>query len=141
MADSERRANILLVAADWRSRALLLAELQEAGHSVVPLPSLEVALAALAAGRVCPAMVVLDVQGDPLADPRRIGQLLNFLEEDVPLLLIAGVYDVQALSSLRERVACWLSRPLRIGDVLAAVQRLLSSQGQDSQGDGGTQGG
>ncbi len=115
---------ILLVAADGRTRALLLAELQEAGYNVVALPSLEVALGALATGRVDPALVVLDVQGDPRADRRGIGQLLNFLEEDVPLVLVVGAYDAGALAPLRARVAAWLSRPLRVGDVVAAVRRI-----------------
>lgn len=120
-----RPEELLLVAADGRTRALLLAELQEAGYDVVALPSLEVALAALATGRVDPALVVLDVQGDPRADRRGIGQLLNFLEEDIPLVLVVGAYDVQALAPLRPRAAVWLSRPLRVGDVVAAVRRIL----------------
>ena len=120
-----RPEELLLVAADGRTRALLLAELQEAGYNVVALPSLEVALAALATGRVDPALVVLDVQGDPRADRRGIGQLLNFLEEDIPLVLVVGAYDVQALAPLRPRAAVWLSRPLRVGDVVAAVRRIL----------------
>ncbi len=115
---------LLLVAADGRTRALLLAELQEAGYNVVALPSLEVALGALATGRVDPALVVLDVQGDPRADRRGIGQLLNFLEEDVPLVLVVGAYDARALAPLRARIAAWLSRPLRVGDVVAAVRRI-----------------
>lgn len=114
---------LLLVAADGHARALLLAELQEAGYNVVALPSLEVALAALATGRVRPALVVLDTQGDPSADPRGIGQLLNFLEEDVPLVLVVGAYDARALAPLRARAA-WLSRPLRVGDVVAAVRQI-----------------
>ncbi|MFN3762273.1 MAG: hypothetical protein ACK4WK_03610 [Anaerolineae bacterium] len=115
---------LLLVSADGRTRALLLAELQEAGYNVVALPSLEVALGALATGRVDPALVVLDVQGDPRADRRGIGQLLNFLEEDVPLVLVVGAYDAPMLAPLRARVAAWLSRPLRVGDVVAAVRRI-----------------
>ncbi len=120
---------LLLVAADARARALLLAELQEAGYNVVALPSLDVALAALAAGRVYPALVVLDVQGDPRADLRGIGQLLNFLEEDVPLVLVVGVYDAGALAPLRARVAAWLSRPLRVEDIIAAIQHTLAGRG------------
>ncbi|MCX7855466.1 MAG: hypothetical protein N2556_05780 [Anaerolineae bacterium] len=119
-----RPEELLLVVADGRTRALLLAELQEAGYDVVALPSLEVALAALATGRVDPALVVLDVQGDPRADPRGIRQLLNFLEEDVPLVLVVGAYDAPALAPLRARVAVWLSRPLRVGDVVSAIKQL-----------------
>lgn len=123
-----RPDDLLLVAADGHARALLLAELQEAGYNVVALPSLEVALAALATGRVDPALVVLDTQGDPRADARGIGQLLNFLEEDVPLVLVVGAYDARALAPLRPRVAAWLSRPLRVGDVVAAVRGILEDK-------------
>lgn len=118
---------ILLIAADGRARAFLLAELQEAGYDVVALPSLEVALAALATGRVTPALVLLDVQGDPRADPRGVGRLLNFLEEDIPLVLVVGAYDARALAPLRARVAAWLSRPLQIEEIVATVRRLLES--------------
>lgn len=124
---------VLLIAADGRSRALLLAELQEAGYDVVALPSLEVALAALATDRVRPALVVLDTQSDPRADPRGIGQLLNFLEEDVPLVLVVGAYDTHALAPLRARAAAWLSRPLRVGDVVATVRQLLKENHEDTK--------
>ncbi|MBO9371140.1 MAG: hypothetical protein J7575_08650 [Chloroflexi bacterium] len=123
---------LLLIAADGHTRALLLAELQETGYNVVALPSLEVALTALATSRVHPALVLLDVQGDPRADRRGIGQLLNFLEEDVPVVLIVGAYDARALAPLRARVAAWLSRPLRIEDILTTVQRLLKGNHEDT---------
>ncbi len=119
---------LLLVAADGRTRALLLAELQEAGYNVVALPSLEVALAALATGRVQPTLVLLDVQGDPRADPRGVAQLLNLLGEDVPLVLVVGAYDARALAPLRARVAAWLPRPLRVKDVIAAVRQILGDE-------------
>jgi CheY-like chemotaxis protein len=115
---------LLLIVADGRTRALLLAELQEAGYNVVALPSLEVALTALATGRVRPTLVVLDTQGDPRANPRSVRQLLNFLEEDIPLVLVVGAYDAPGLAPLRARAAAWLSRPLRIGDIVAAIQRV-----------------
>ncbi len=124
---------LLLIAADGHTRALLLAELQETGYNVVALPSLEVALAALATGRVRPALVVLDTQGDPRADPRGVGQLLNFLEEDVPLVLVVGAYDARALAPLRGRVAAWLPRPLRIADILTTIQRLLKRNHEDTK--------
>ncbi len=124
---------LLLIAADGHTRALLLAELQEAGYNAVALPSLEVALAALATGRVHPALVLLDTQGDPRADLRGVGQLLNFLEEDVPLMLIVGAYDAHTLAPLRARVAAWLPRPLRIADILTTIQRLLKTNHEDTK--------
>jgi len=124
---------LLLIAANGHTRALLLAELQEVGYNVVALPSLEVALAALATGRVHPALVVLDTQGDLRADPRGVGQLLNFLEENVPLVLVVGAYDARALTPLRARVAAWLPRPLRIEDILTTIQRLLKENPEDTR--------
>jgi DNA-binding NtrC family response regulator len=124
---------LLLIAADGHTRALLLAELQEAGYNAVALPSLEVALAALATGRVRPALVLLDTRGDPRADPRGVGQLVNFLEEDVPLVLIVGAYDAHALAPLRARVAAWLPRPLQIADILTTVRRLLKKNHEDTK--------
>jgi 2-methylisocitrate lyase-like PEP mutase family enzyme len=59
------KPELLLIAADGHTRALLLAELQEAGYNVVALPSLEVALAALATGRVNPALVRAGHPGRP----------------------------------------------------------------------------
>jgi len=127
------KPELLLIAADGHTRALLLAELQEAGYNVVALPSLEVALAALATGRVNPALVLLDTQGNPRADLRGVGQLLNFLEEDVPLVLIVGAYDAYALAPLRSRVAAWLPRPLRIEDILTTVRGLLKKNHEDTK--------
>lgn len=115
---------ILLIAADGRTRAFLLAELQEVGYDVVALPSLEVALAALATGQVTPTLVLLDVQGDPHADLPGVSRLLNFLEEDVPLVLVVGAYDARALAPLRARVAAWLPRPLRIEEIVVTVRQL-----------------
>ena len=124
---------LLLIAADGHTRTLLLAELQEAGYDVVALPSLEVALAAIATGRVHPALVLLDTQSDPRADPRGVGQLLNFLEEDVPLVLMVGAYDAHALAPLRARVAAWLPRPLRIEYILTTIRRLLKKNHEDTK--------
>lgn len=114
---------ILLSAAQWQARALLLATLKEAGYEVVALPGLRFALPALAAGRVRPALVVLDVSGDPEAHPQRVRQLLRLLEA-VPVILLLGVYEATAFAPLREQVAAWLTRPLRVASILAAVQRL-----------------
>ncbi len=121
---------VLLIAAQWHTRALLLAELREAGYEVVALPGLRLALPALAAGRVRPVLVVLDTADDPEAHPQRVQQLLRLLE-DVPVVLLVGAYGASAFAPLQGRVAAWLTRPLRVASVVAAVQRLCPLDAPD----------
>jgi hypothetical protein len=52
---------VLLIAADWQSRALALAELQEEGCGVTARPGLRHALATLARRAAWPALIIPDV--------------------------------------------------------------------------------
>ena len=123
MVYRRKGCELLLIAAQWQARTLLLAELQEAGYEVTALPGLRVALPALVAGRVRPALVVLDVADDPEAHPQRVQQMLRLLE-GVPVVLLVGVYQATAFSPLQGKVAAWLTRPLRVGSIVAAIRRL-----------------
>lgn len=114
---------LLLIAADRRTRALLLAELEEAGYDVVALPGVRWALVALAGGRLTPALVVLDVTGDAEARSDQVHRLLEMLG-DTPLVLLVGAYEVVTFAPLRDRVAAWLSRPLRLAHIVDTVRRL-----------------
>lgn len=120
-ARTTRRA-LLLIAADWQSRALALAELQERGYDVMAVPGLRHAVKALINERVAPALIVLDVHDDGGATPRRVEQLLD-LAPDAPLILIVGVYDRAAWEPLRARAAAWLQRPVSVGQVATAVEQ------------------
>lgn len=113
---------ILLISGDWRTRAFLLAELQEAGYEVVALPSVDVALSALASGRLTPGLVLLDTQ--PAVTRTQAEQVLYLLEEGVPVVLVVGAYEARTFAPLREKVAAFLTRPLRIEDVVGQVRRL-----------------
>lgn len=117
--------DVLLIAADWQSRALLLAELQEAGYSVTAAPGLRHAYRALMGRRVRPEVIVLDVSGDEEATPGYVEQLLE-LAPGSPMILLAGALDLAAWQPLRDRVAGFLRRPLRVGDVVEAVQHRLT---------------
>ena len=55
---------VLLIAADWQSRARTLAELQEDGYGVTALPGLRHALATLARRAAWPALIIPDVNVD-----------------------------------------------------------------------------
>ena len=115
---------LLLIAADWQSRALAVAELQDRGYDVMALPGLRYAVKALVDERVVPLLIVLDVHDDEDATPRRVEQLLD-LAPDAPLILIVGVYDRATWEPLRVRAAAWLQRPVSVGEVAEAVERVM----------------
>jgi DNA-binding NtrC family response regulator len=116
--------DILLVAADWQSRAMLLAELQEAGYSVIAAPALRHAYRALIGRKVHPRLILLDVSGDQDATPPYVEQL-GELAPGSPLIVLVGAYDVAAWQPLQDRVAGFLRRPLKVGDVVEEVRRGL----------------
>jgi DNA-binding NtrC family response regulator len=122
---SAARCDVLLIAADWQSRALLLAELQGEGYEVRAVPGLCHALRALVAGRVQPRLILIDVHEDPDAAPGPVEQIVA-LVPDIPVLLIAGAYDEAAWQPLRDRFAGILRRPLTVGQVAEAVRLLLT---------------
>ncbi len=119
---------ILLISDDWRTRAFLLAELQEAGYEVVALPSVDVALSALASGRLMPDLVLLDTQG--AVTRSHVEQVLYLLGTEVPLVLIVGAYGARTFAPLREKVAAFLTRPLRVGEV---VHRIRCIRGEEAR--------
>ena len=116
--------DVLLVAADWQSRTLLLAELQEAGYSVIAAPALRHAYRALIGRKVHPRLILLDVTGDQDATPPYVEQLRE-LAPGSPLIVLVGAYDLAAWQPLEDRVAGFLRRPLKVGDVVELVQRHL----------------
>lgn len=127
------RRDLLLIAADWQSRALTLAELQEAGYEVMAVPGLRYGLRALRRGLVVPPLIVLDVHDDAEATPERAAQLLA-LAPGVPLILIVGAFERAQWEPLRPQVAAWLTRPVTVGEVVAAVRRLLPLRPEASAG-------
>lgn len=116
---------MLLVATDWQSRALTLAELQEAGYEVTALPGLRYALAALAHHRLAPALILLDVHADDEATPERVEELLA-LAPGVPLVLVVGAFGQEAWEPLRDRLAGLLHRPVTVGALVEAVTSALA---------------
>jgi DNA-binding NtrC family response regulator len=118
------RRDLLLIVADLRTRSLILAELQEAGYEVMAVPGLRYGLKAVLQGLVDPPAVVLDVHDDAFSTPERVRELMSLLP-GVPLILIVGVYDVGAYEPLREGAAAFLVRPVTVGEITAAVRRVL----------------
>ena len=116
--------DILLVAADWQSRALLLAELQEAGYSVIAAPGLRHAYRALLGGKARPRLILLDASGDEDAIPAYV-EALGELAPGALLIVLVGAYDLATWQPLRDHAAEVLRRPLTVGEAVEAVRRGL----------------
>jgi len=126
MSEHPLARDILLIAADWHSRTLILGELQEAGYDVMALPGLRYGLKAILRSQVAPRLVIVDVWQDDFATPERVADLIQALP-GVPIVLLTGVFEREAYASLSDYCAALLVRPLRIGDVLEKAQSLLKS--------------
>lgn len=123
-APLEQRHDLLLTAADWQSRALILAELQELGYQVMAVPGVEYAINAILRGLNDPPLLLLDVHHDPAATPENVRGLISLLKGR-PVILMVGIFDRERWEPLRGEVTRYFQRPVRIGDVIAAVQELL----------------
>ena len=110
-----------MIAADWRLRALVRAQLLEEGFRVRTLPALEVALSHLTGGGERPGLIILDTQGIEL-DGQAVSELWQ-LSAQAPLILCQGAWsgvDVRQEGLAAVRV---LRRPFRVGDVVEEVRR------------------
>ena len=121
-----RLCDVLLIAADWQSRTLVLAELQEAGYSVIAAPALRHAYRALLGRRIHPKVIVLDVSGDEEATPEYIEQLLE-LAPGSRLVLLTGAYDAEDWRPVQGRAAKSLRKPMSVGEVVETV-RLIAER-------------
>jgi DNA-binding response OmpR family regulator len=108
-------AVVFIIAGDWRLRALVRAELRERGIEALAFDALEDAAGALARG-IVPQVVVLEN-----LDPEPAAALVR-LAERVPVILVASRTQTTARPPGIARV---LYRPVRIADVVAAVEELL----------------
>jgi hypothetical protein len=114
---------LLLVAADLEERRLLYAQLLEAGCQVLPLPGLVYAVRAILMRLVTPSLILLDTHDDGRATPANVEKLLSLMPK-TPLILIVGALDNSRWEPLRRRVTQLLRRPVSVGEVVAAVQRM-----------------
>jgi DNA-binding response OmpR family regulator len=109
--------DVLLLAANWRPRALLRAQLLEDGFSVFAVDSWSDARDALHNGPT-PRLVVVDLEGLPQA--RATLQELRELESPDRVLVLDSLAAVHS-----DDIAMWgfrsVKRPLRIKDIVDAV--------------------
>ncbi|HTG84834.1 MAG TPA: hypothetical protein VL853_08480 [Gemmatimonadales bacterium] len=116
--------DVLLVAEDWQSRALVLAELQEAGYEVNAQAGLRRALNDLARHPEHPLLVVLDLHGDEFATPETVDALLRLVPA-AKLILIVGVYAEPVWDHFVAEGSIVLRRPVSVGGIVQQVKRLL----------------
>ncbi len=106
---------VFVVARDWMLRSGVRAELRERGIEALGMESSDDVGKALAEG-TGPTAIVLDATEDTPGNP-----VLRELARRVPVVLIAS----RTLKPLPFPAAVVLNRPVRIGDVVACVCRIL----------------
>src|SRR5579872_997650 len=105
---------IFIIASDWKLRTSVRAELREAGFKAMGMESADEVGRAVASGEL-PAAIVLEATSQLASDS------LKQLVARVPTVLIASrteTVDVPAVSEV-------LYRPVRIGEIVQHVQKLL----------------
>ncbi len=113
---------VFVISADWTLRATVRAELLHAGLHAVGMDSAGDLAGALAAGRA-PSAVVLDAA---LADESpTLRAALENLARRVPVVVVDS--RIQPGTPL-EHAAVVLYRPVRVGEIVEQVQKLLAGQ-------------
>lgn len=118
-----RTGPVWIVDAEHWPRAYLRAELIERGHDAVGFATTLDALTRLALRPEPPALLVIDLGSQP-PKPQQLDALLR---GGFPVLAIGGARE-WASESLRARPwAAFLRRPLTVGAIADAVERLLET--------------
>jgi len=116
--------DILLIAADWHSRTLTLAELQELGYDVIAVPGLYDGLKMVLRSQVAPRLALVDMAQDDFGTPERVNELVQALP-GVPVMLVVGAFERASYARLSDRLAALMVRPVRIGEIVDRVRALL----------------
>ncbi len=116
---------ILVISANWRTRALLAAQLGETcGRSVVSAPGVNEALELVKIAGVQPALLVVDAgQQATREDVERLMAALP----DVSLVLSVSALRRAAFDPLRGHCAAYLVRPVSIGRIAQAAAQAMGS--------------
>lgn len=121
LTQPQQRPDILLISAAWPSRALLRAELKEAGFDVVaiegwPIPGPYVR------PELAPRLIIVDLRGMP--NPRGLLDRLRHLypADRVLVVMALGTLAAEELHALGFRV---VARPARVGEIVETATALL----------------
>jgi CheY-like chemotaxis protein len=116
---------ILVVSADWQTRALLAAQLSEMSkRTVVSAPGVNEALGLVKIAGVQPALLVVDAGPEMAA--KDVERLLEGVP-GVPLVLCVSALRRSELDPLRERCAAYLTRPVSVGEIVQAAVEVLAT--------------
>jgi hypothetical protein len=120
--------DVLLIGAEWPTRALLNAQLLEEGLEVVafdgwPIP------ARYARGPLMPRGVIVDLLGLP--EPERVIAELTHMISPQRVLVVTAQATL-APDDLRNRGFHVVTRPASVGDIVSAAKRLLQEQSDQS---------
>lgn len=115
--------DLLLAGGDWRSRALVLAQLEEEGYEVTAVETWDEAELLLRKHAIRPVAVVFDLEGE--SRPEAALTTLDRLVGPVRSLILtsASVFPAGAVRGLG--FAHVLARPYSVADVVAAVRTLV----------------
>ncbi len=115
---------LLLLSADWQTRAMVLAELKERGHGVLALPGFRLGLKALLRDYVDPPLVLVDTKDDPDLSPEAIRELRELLPH-TPILLLTGAFQQAEYQTVRDQVDAFLVRPISVGEIVQAIEHWM----------------
>jgi len=107
---------VFVIGKDWTLRATVRAELRELGVEALGMESVDDAARVLAEGMM-PSAVVLEATVEDAANPA-----LGLLAKRVPIIVVASRSEP---APALEGAAAVLYRPVRVGEVVARVKRLL----------------
>lgn len=125
--------DILLIAADWKFRALVRAQLLEEGYSVKAVLSPEMAFLHLVRTGERPRLVIFDMQNMAIDAPRLMD--LWRLTQQAPMILCCGALDRTELKQADLPPVQMMWRPFRVGDLIQEVQKVIRCRQDDPIGD------
>ena len=117
---------ILVLSANWQTRALLAAQIGETtGREVVSAPAVNEALALIRMGGIEPALVIVDAGQQVTRE--EVERLMDAVP-DAPLVLSVSALRRTEFDPLRSRCAAYLVRPVSIGRIAQAAAQVLQGR-------------
>jgi hypothetical protein len=113
--------DIVLLGAEWPTRALLRAQLIEEGYEVVATDAWPIPRQFLRPG-MKPRLVIVDLQGLP--EPHIVLDELAVLIKPEHVLVVTALGTLAA-DDIRDRGFHLVSRPASIGDIVTAARRIV----------------
>ena len=112
---------VLIIASEWRTRALLGAQLREEGFDALGAQDEEEALARLSFRKLKPHIIFIDTLN---LDLKAALERLSSLCKDVPLLICRGGLERDLDCPWNGRVVI-LQKPVTIGEIVNEIKNLI----------------